>query len=168
MTMTSICRRVAFRAITNNDINALAKVVKNRIEANWRAKGAATGNTLLEYACELGHVEVARWLVDQGADINAYCTRVAKNVVVNDCGHVGAAVAYLGPLTTAIYFNQRAILEFLVRRGVNLDLPLNKYGTQIITCREYLATDPELNAVVEKVLFEMETPAVQGTARRRL
>lgn len=65
---TTIHRKNAFRAVRENNINELAKAVKNRIEANWRAGGHPTGNTLLECACELGHIEVAAWLVDHGSD----------------------------------------------------------------------------------------------------
>ena len=103
MTTVTVRRKHAFRAIQNNVINALAKAVKNRVEANWREQGAPAGNTLLEYACELGNIPLATWLVDYGADINAYCVRVTTNIRVIDQDVFGEGVSYLGPLTTAVY-----------------------------------------------------------------
>ena len=164
---TTIHRKNAFRAVKENDIGALAKAVKNRVEANWRAGGHPEGNTLLESACELGHIEVAAWLVDHGADINAYCVRVVSNVMVADGGHLSAGVSYLGPLTTAIYFRQAASLAFLMNRGVNLDLPWEKQGANIMRCRDFLALYPDFVAEAEAALLNMVSLSGEATARRR-
>lgn len=48
----------------------------------------ANGTTALHNACGLSHVEIVRWLVEHGADLNA---RTAKGASVDDC--VGGANA---------------------------------------------------------------------------
>lgn len=164
---TTIHRKNAFRAVRENNINGLAKAVKNRIEANWRAGGHPTGNTLLESACELGHIEVAAWLVDHGSDINAYCIDVPLNVKVINGGKVSDGASYLGPLSTAIYFKQARSLAFLMSRGVNLDLPWERHGSTIIRCRDFLANHPDFVAEAEAALLDMEASAGQAACRRR-
>ena len=42
----------------------------------------ANGTTALHNACGLSHVEIVRWLVEHGADLNA---KTAKGASVNDC-----------------------------------------------------------------------------------
>lgn len=165
----AIRRKNAFRAVQKNNIPELAKAVNNRIEANWREGGHPEGNTLLEYACELGRIEVAEWLVDRGADINAYYLRIPTSVKVIQGGGVMDAVSYLGPLTTAIYFQQVRSLAFLISRGVNLDIPWKRHGTKIVSCRDVLAMCPDFLAEAESiVLTTVGLPGVGQARRRRL
>lgn len=151
MSMTSICRRKAFEAVRANDVPTLARFVKNKIEANWRLDGYPTENTLLELACELGHIDVATWLIDQGADINAYCITCSENLMFITEHGVEQGFAYLGPLTTAIYFAQSEAVALLMERGVNLDLPWERCGREITTCRQVLHAMVGLCRQVEKI-----------------
>ncbi len=159
MSMTKLRRNNAFRAISNGDLAALVKAVKNRVEANWREYDIPTANTLLEYACELANIPAAEWLVDQGADINAYCIKVPENVIVISTDGLSRGTSFLGPLTTAIYFKQPTSLGFLLARGVNLDLPWDEIGGRVRSCREMLAEWPELTSAAERFCLEICTPS---------
>lgn len=166
MTKISIRRDRAFRAIEQNNVSALTNAVKNQSEANWRAKGSETGSTLLEYACQLGYVEVATWLIDHGADIDAYCTEIFPDSQILEC--VDEFVAYSSPLWKAILFNQLGAFELLIRRGVNQNMPTCRFGSYVSTCRTFMAINPMFKAIVEKVLLEDEAALGEVAVRHRL
>lgn len=167
MSMTKLRRNNAFRAVTESNLAALTKAVKNRIDANWREHGSPTGTTILEAACIASEIEIAEWLIEKGSDINASCS---QEVTIQDFSGLPSVngTPFMGPLVAAIHFQQPAALAVLLRHGVNLDAPFLKFNGEIITCRQALVDRPELHAKAEKILVAESTlPAANDDANHR-
>jgi ankyrin repeat protein len=89
-----------FKAVYNNDLEAVKTYINNGDSVNIRDKDR---NTPLLEACTWGNTEIAQLLIDRGARINV------KNI------------GLFSPLTTAIYFNDIKLVMLLIKKGANVN-----------------------------------------------
>ena len=144
------------RAVQNNDLIAARAALAPLGDAN--AKCPETGLTPLMVACGYGHRELAKWLLEQGADPNCPDRLGGSFPIHKACqgGHLGivkllveqgaqldcqcAATGHT-PLMEAVWFKYTDIVEYLLQREVKLSIPTH-YG---FTLDDHLAYELNVN-----------------------
>ncbi len=93
--------RKLVRLIKNDDVLKFKALVEKGISLDQEIKvgSAMPARTLLDYACEVGALKIVRFLIEQGAELNA--GRHSK------------------PLITAVLFGRAQIVELLIKAGAD-------------------------------------------------
>lgn len=91
-----------FTLVGNGDLAMVKDLLKNAPPEKFNVKEPLAGNTPLIMACVYGHLDIAQWLIENGADINA---------VNNDKN---------SPLHIASYHCYPDIVKLLIHHGADL------------------------------------------------
>ena len=90
-------------AVRTNNINELMNLVEQGVDINWQ-DSRVEGMTALHEAAQKGNIEIVRYLLQNGADINS------KN-------HNG-----LSPLHIAAYCGEKIIVDTLIAAGAEVNI----------------------------------------------
>ncbi len=142
----------AIAAIADHDLAALAKLVKNKKQANWHRPDHAW--CLLDEAVKRGSCSIVNWLLVMGANPNTLFKR-GRPISLRNATEEGW---YFSPFATAICDGNAEAAALMIKAGANLDLPCD-IDTEdgATTCQEKI-DDHELWPAIEAYLIAWSTP----------
>ena len=120
----------AISAIKSGDVDRLRALL--RADATLATSRSATSHPTLLQCLVLeakdtpNQIEMARILIDAGADVNAplcacaSCDNVAAATLLLDCGAAIDGSGRWSPLEEALYWNSQGVIGLLVRRGASI------------------------------------------------
>lgn len=121
---------------------ALAMLKQDR---SWIHRRNEEGATVLHLAVGYGHIEVVKWLLDNGADVNA--------------------VSDINEATPLLWAESCEIVKLLIAAGADVNVRLGVTGTALYlnaTMIPAVADDPELKAMAERYRCISETLVAAG------
>jgi ankyrin repeat protein len=120
----------AISAIKSGDVDRLRVLVG--ADATLATSRSSTSHPTLLQCLVLdardtpGQIELARILIDAGADVNgplcacASCNNVAVATLLLDCGAAINGAGGWSPLEEALYWNSQGVIDLLVQRGASI------------------------------------------------
>lgn len=125
------------RAAQDGNLDEVTRLVREGLEIN---QFDDLSRTALHYAVEAEHYLVAKWLLENGADVNA-----------NDDGKIGETA-----LSLAAQGGYPEIVELLLKHGANPDIP----GWMSITARHRAQKRKDAEGSQINALLNRYRPAV--------
>ena len=142
----------AIDAIKADDLDALAKMVTTKRQANWHRPDQAW--SLLDQAVRSYSDEIVEWLLFMGANPNTLFFN-RRAVAMNKAKKPGM---YFSPFSSAIHDGQIKIVKLLLGAGANLDLPVVIEDDLACTnCRD-IAVEMDVWPVIEALQLQQSTP----------
>jgi ankyrin repeat protein len=120
----------AISAIKAGDVDQLRALV--RADATLATSRSSTSHPTLLQCVVLDardtpdHIEMARILINAGADVNgplyacASCNNVASATLLLDCGAAINGSGGWSPLEEALYWNSQGVIDLLIQRGASI------------------------------------------------
>ena len=147
----------AKRAIRDEDVASLSKLVATPKQANWHAEKLAW--SLLDEAVKANSVLMVQWLLDKGANPNTLFFQ-DQPCRVHKFPRPGM---YFSPLAQAIDMRHEEIVLLLLARGAKLSLPTVWIeADDNVSCRE-LAEDRGMWPSIEAHLLSQSVASASAT-----
>lgn len=154
----------AFKAVRDDDIVTLSRLVRTPKEANWYREGWSW--CLLDEAVRAQSASMVDWLCQHGADPNTLFFS-DRCISLNRATRPGM---YFSPFTASISACLDDLMLVMLKHGASLDMPYLIDVGNVATCRD-LAREKGAWPIVESFLIGQSTshPArVGSTSPRRL
>lgn len=121
--------KIGVKAAERGQLEAVKEILAKR--PSWVSKVGSHGRTMLWGACHKGRLAVVKYLVQQGADIQA-------------CGgHYTPYFVELSCLAIALHKQHHAVAEWLKEHGARLDIHQAAFLGQIELVRQLLSQSPQ-------------------------
>ena len=112
--------------------------------ANINAESITDGATALSFACEMGHTQIVRILLESGADIKKCMITMANNtetcsILIKAGADVNARdITGYTALMRATFIGDKELVDLFIKSGASLDVQCTDIGNTalIIACKE--------------------------------